>query len=151
MPAPGELKVKVLSSDPELGDPQEFVFYLEPPYTDEQLDRKRREMVTLWVSTMENKGYDLKGNIRFRGPYHFFHDDRVDLGEKHQGEDEFQLKAMFMRRSPLIVGANVIEMWHEIRRSMGAPVYQPVRDGELVPSGRVRETQNDIFWKAGAS
>ena len=49
------------------------------------------------------------------------------------------------------VGVNVIEMWHEIRRSMGAPVYQPVRDGEFVPSGRVRETQNDIFWKAGAS
>lgn len=151
MTAPGGLKVKVVSSDPEYGDPAEFVFYLEQPWTPEQLDRKRREMVKAWVYRKEQLGYDLKGHIRFRGPFHFFHDERVDLSDRHMGEDEFQLSAMFMRRSPLIVGTDVIDMWHELRRGAGAPVHQPVREGDLAPSGRVRATQNDIFWKAGAS
>lgn len=147
----GGIQVKVFSSDPELGDPAEFVFYMEPPYSEQQLDLKRREMVRAWVNRKEQLGYDLKGNIRFRGPFNFFHDERVDLSDAHMGEDEFQFKAMFVRRSPLIVGADVIDMWHELRRSAGVPVYQPVREGELRPTGRVRETQNDIFWKAGAS
>lgn len=146
----GGLKVAIYSSDPALGDPEEFVFYLAPPYTPEAVEAKRKDMEKRWVEALDKRGKDIRSAIRMSGPYGFFHDDRVDLSERHRGDDEFLLQAWFRMRSPLIVGADVIDYWHGLRREAGFPTYDPVK-GDLRPRGVLRN-RNDIFdRKAGAS
>lgn len=144
----GGLKVAVYSSDPTFGDPEEFVFYLTPPYTPEAVEAKRKDMEKRWVEVLDKQGKDLRSEIQMSGPYGFFDDDRADLSDHHRGDDEFLLRAWFRMRSPLIVGADVIDMWHQLRRETGAPVYDPVK-GDLRPHGVLRN-RNDIFdRKAG--
>ncbi len=148
----GALAVAVHSSNEKYGDPYEFVFYLELPYRAEMLELKRKAMVKLWVNVKDKQGLDLRTPIKFTGPYTFFQQDRVDLGEEHRGDHEFQLKAWFRRRHPLILDADVIDQWMQDRRKFGYPVNEPRRigDGPLpsagfsTDSGLFRSTQHSV-------
>ena len=141
----GALAVAVYSSNPKFGDPYEFVFYLEPPYRPEMLDRKRKAMVKLWVETKGKQGLDLRTVIKFTGPYNFFQDDRVDLDEKHRGDHEFQLKAWFRRRHPLILDADVIDKWMQDRAEFGYPVNEPRRIAEGPLQSKGFSTDSGLF------
>lgn len=140
------LSVRIHESDPVYGDPYEFVFYLEPPYSAEALEKKRVAMCKLWIATLEKRGQKLTTPIQFSGPYSFRHDERVDLGDKHQGDAEFQLKAMFKREKPLVVASGVVDMWTERRERFGYETYRPTPliDGDPTSHG-VFDTRNHPF------
>lgn len=149
MNRPGALAVEVHSSHPVLGDPHDFVFFLEPPYTPEMVEKKKDAMKKAFVQAKDKMGYDLRSPIAFRGPVGFFDHLRIDLSDKHMGDDEFQLRAWFRRRTPVLMGVDRIEQIHEMRRAAGLPVHLPISKRSAEPlrsaSGAVAETSSNPF------
>ena len=145
----GGLAVEVHSSHPKLGDPQDFVFFLQPPYSDAAVEKKKAEMIKAFVTVKQRMGYELRSPIAFRGPVGFFEHERIDLSDRHQGDDEFQLRGWFRRRRPLIVSADRIDQLHEMRRRAGLPVIQPTSKRSAEPlrsqSEAVVETTSNPF------
>lgn len=144
----GGLAVEVHSSHPVLGDPAEFVFFLQPPYSSSSLESKMKAMKKLWVDRKKQLGYTLRSPIAVRGPFPFLHHLRIDLRDEHIGDDEYQFRAWFRRDKPLTVPADIIDRQMQLRAQFGYPVNQPVSRRSAEPlrfSGRVMQTSSDPF------
>ncbi len=139
----GGLAVAVHSGHPRFGDPSQFIFWMQEPHSEHALELKRTNMVKTWVEAKKKKGYSITTPIRFRGPYYFTDHERIDLAPEHAGDPEYQFQAWFRRDSPLVVPADVIDMWAERRRKHGFPVNDPQPMGESLRPGTGMPLEND--------
>ena len=121
----GDGKVEVWHSNPEFGDPYEGVFHMEPPYTDETLDRKSRESVTRWIDTQSKNGLTLTTKVQVRGTLIYTHPERHDLSEEHKGDDEFVCVAWFKRERPIILTSDEVAMRRELAIHHGFAPIEP--------------------------
>lgn len=116
----GQAVVEVYNSDPDYGDPQDFVFYLpEDGYTEQQLDMKMRMMKSAFLEAQEKRQRFCTSKMWFRGPYRWRDEGRVDYDPKHLGDDEFRLTAYFIRSKPIVWTLDEMDFWLHCSRQMG--------------------------------
>lgn len=129
--------VSVWHSDPKWGDPFEGVFYMEPPYTREQLSLHAETKGRDWSKSMAGRGFVMTAPPRLVGPHGFRDPDRHDLSEDRRGHDEYVFIAWYRRDRPQLLTMNQAEERHLLARRYGIMPSLPARGND--PPARIRE------------
>ncbi len=141
----GQPVVKVYNSDPQYGDPEDFIFFLpKDGYTPEQLDKKSRDMRKVWLDVQEKRGHRCTTELWMQGPFGPMEEGRIDLSEAEWGNDEFRFTAYFLRE-PLTWTLDEANYYLTRAREMGITPTEPAHWHKEPEVTRRTSTSNDPF------
>lgn len=123
----GDGLVAIWHSHPKWGDPKEGVFYMEPPYTVDQLEREKAKRGVQWLNYLTGRGFIPTTRPEFKGPFGFEDVGRHDFGENRRGDDEYVIVCWFKRDKPEVLPVDEIDTRRQLAMRYGDVPPEPVR------------------------